>query len=191
MRLLLASASPRRKRLLDQCGLEFEVVPSEVDERRHDAEPPTEYVERLARTKAMAGAQDGAVVIGADTVVVHRGRVLGKPAHPDEARRMLRALSGQSHTVISGVAVIGGDRSESVGSDRALVQFGELTQSEIDAYVATGEPMDKAGAYGLQGLAGMFVERVEGSPSTVVGLPLHLVVRLLRHHGVPVLDQST
>ncbi len=193
MRLVLASTSPQRKRLLEQCGLWFDVVSVDVDERRHDAEPPAEYVERLAREKAVAAdcADPETVVVGGDTIVVHRGRVLGKPAHPDEARRMLQALRGGPHSVLSGVAVLGGTAGVSVGSDRTLVQFGDLTDAEIDAYVATGEPMERAGAYALQGRAGMFVERIEGDPTSVIGLPLGLVVRHLRRHGVTVLGQTS
>ena len=188
MQVILASASPRRRALLEQIGVGFSVRPADIDERPHPSEPPTEYVERIARSKVTAVPWDpDTVVLAADTVVVHRGRILGKPGHPDEARRMLAALSGQAHTVMTGVAVAGGAAELSVASDRALVRFAPLTDAEIVAYVEGGEPMDKAGAYGLQGIAGMFVERVEGSPSTVVGLPLHLVARLLRNHGVPIL----
>jgi septum formation protein len=179
--------------MLTALGLDFEVVAPDVDEWRHPDEAPSAYAERLARAKAMAVAAPGAVVVAADTIVVHRGVVMGKPVHPSEARSMLERLSGERHTVISGVAVAHWDGGPVIASDteRTAVSFVELTGEEIAAYVDTGEPMDKAGAYGLQGAAGAFVDRVEGSPSNVVGLPLSLTTRLLRAAGVQVLGQST
>ncbi|MGF1665968.1 MAG: Maf family protein [Acidimicrobiia bacterium] len=193
MRLVLASGSPRRREMLTALGLDFEVVSPDVDESRHPDEAPSAYAERLARAKAAAVAGPGAVVVAADTIVVHRGIVMGKPVHPAEARSMLERLSGERHTVISGVAVARWDGGPVIVSDteRTAVSFVELTLEEIAAYVDTGEPMDKAGAYGLQGAAGAFVDRVEGSPSNVVGLPLSLATRLLRAAGVRVLGQST
>ena len=151
------------------------------------------YAERLARAKASVVAQPGVVVIAADTIVVHRGIVMGKPAHPAEATSMLERLSGARHTVISGVAVARWDDGPVLVSDtdRTVVSFLDLTVEEIVSYVGTGEPMDKAGAYGLQGAGGAFVDRVEGSPSNVVGLPLVLATRLLRLAGVAVLGQAS
>ena len=182
MKLLLASTSPRRRELLETLGLSFAVVAPEVDELRLPEEEPYDYVERIARSKANAIAQPGAVVVGADTTVVIEGRVLGKPAHPDEARAMLRRLSGQTHDVLSGVAVAVMDPDLRTVSavNSTLVRFLDLTDDEISDYVATGEPMDKAGAYALGGLGALFVERVDGSPSSVLGLPLHTLARLFR-----------
>ena len=182
MKLLLASTSPRRRELLETLGLSFAVVAPEVDELRLPEEEPYDYVERIARSKANAIAQPGAVVVGADTTVVIEGRVLGKPAHPDEARAMLRRLSGQTHDVLSGVAVAVMDPDLRTVSavNSTLVRFLDLTDNEISDYVATGEPMDKAGAYALGGLGALFVERVDGSPSSVLGLPLHTLARLFR-----------
>jgi septum formation protein len=193
MRLVLASGSPRRRELLSALGLEFEVVSPDVDESRHPDEAPSVYAERLARAKASVVAQPGVVVIAADTIVVHRGIVMGKPAHPAEATSMLERLSGERHTVISGVAVARWDDGPVLVSDtdRTVVSFLDLTVEEIVSYVGTGEPMDKAGAYGLQGAGGAFVDRVEGSPSNVVGLPLVLATRLLRLAGVAVLGQAS
>lgn len=183
MELILASGSPRRAALLESIGLTFRVVVPDVDEGRLPDEEPDHYVERVARLKAAVVDEADAVVIAADTTVVHEGRVLGKPEHPGEARTMLLRLSGDSHVVFTGVAVYGG-RSMSSTVDRTLVRMVEMTDNEIDRYVATGEPLDKAGAYALQGIGGMFVESVEGSASNVVGLPLHIAALLLRAHGL-------
>ncbi|MEX2655285.1 MAG: Maf family protein [Acidimicrobiia bacterium] len=183
MDLILASGSPRRATLLDSIGLTFRVVIPDVDESRLPDEEPDHYVERVARLKASVVDEPDAVVIAADTTVVHDGRVLGKPEHPGEARTMLSRLSGDSHVVFTGVAVsAGGSMSSMV--DRSLVRLVEMTDNEIDRYVATGEPMDKAGAYALQGVGGMFVASVEGSASNVIGLPLHIAALLLRAHGL-------
>lgn len=187
MRLILASGSPRRAALLESLGLSFGVAVPDVDESRFPEEEPDHYVERVARLKVAAVDGSDAVVLAADTTVVHEGKVLGKPAHPAEARRMLRHLSGDVHAVYTGVAVSSDGVVSSV-VDRSLVRMSELTDHEIDRYVATGEPLDKAGAYALQGLGGMFVEAVDGSPSNVIGLPLHVAVRLLRAHGIDPLD---
>lgn len=193
MRLVLASGSPRRRSLLESLGLRFDVRSSGVDEARLPDEAPSVYAERMARDKALAVAQPNTVVIAADTIVVHRGAVLGKPVHPSEARSMLERLSGERHTVVTGVAVALFDDETRfwTDSDRTVVEFVELTDTEIAAYVATGEPMDKAGAYAMQGAAGAFISRVEGSPSNVIGLPLALATRLLRSAGVKVFGQAS
>lgn len=183
MELVLASSSPRRAALLESLGLSFRIVAPDVDETRHPDEEPDFYVERVARMKALAVAEPGAVTLAADTTVVHEGKVLGKPAHPGEARSMLARLQGDVHAVFTGVAVAV-DGAVSSAVDRSLVRMSEMTDVEIDRYVAGGEPIDKAGSYALQGLGGMFVERVEGSPSNVIGLPLHIAARLLRAHGI-------
>ena len=193
MRLLLASGSPRRQKILSDLGLSFDVRASGVSESRHPDEAPSMFAERVARDKAMAVAEPGTVVLAADTIVVHRGVILGKPAHPTEARSMLERLSGDRHTVVTGVAVVRTDDATSTwcDSERTAVTFIDLTDTEIAGYIATGEPMDKAGAYGLQGTGGAFVSSIEGNPSNVVGLPMPLAVRLLRAAGVPVFGQGS
>ncbi len=184
--IILASSSPRRREVLHSIGLEFEVIAPEVDETRFPDEAPTSYVERLARTKAESVDAPGAIVIAADTAVVHEGAILGKPAHPAEARSMLGRLQNDTHHVVTGVAVASG--SDIVSDiDTTAVHFLPVTEEEITAYIATGEPMDKAGAYGLQGIAGVFIDAIEGSPSNVVGLPVHLLRRLLDGVGSAVL----
>ncbi len=189
MRIVLASTSPRRADLLRSVGLTFDVVDPQVDESRFPEEEPEKYVVRLARAKAESVAEPGCVTIAADTTVVFRGQILGKPSHLEEARGMLRRISGEVHTVYTGVAVAGFDESTlriEADVDRALVSMIELTPAEIAAYAETGEPMDKAGGYALQGLGGVFIDRIEGSPSNVVGLPLHVTARLLRAFGIEV-----
>ncbi|HJU52000.1 MAG TPA: Maf family protein [Acidimicrobiia bacterium] len=182
MKLVLASSSPRRRELLDSLGLTFEVVAPDVDELRLPEEEPYDYVERIARAKAAAIAQPDVVAVGADTTVVIEGRVLGKPAHPDEARSMLRRLSGQTHDVLTAVAVTIMDPVVRTVSavESTLVRFLDLTDDEISEYVASGEPMDKAGAYALGGIGALYVSGVDGSPSSVRGLPLHTLARLFR-----------
>lgn len=192
MRLVLASASPRRAELLRAAGFDFEVDPADVDERVVAGESPREHVLRLARAKAAAAAarHPDAAVVGADTVVAVDGAILGKPSDPADARRMLRLLSGRSHDVHTGVAVIyRGVLAEA--AEVSAVRFTPLTEEEIDWYVASGEPDDKAGAYAIQGLAARFVDRIEGSYGTVVGLPIHLVHRLLKEVRKAGLDGAT
>lgn len=185
MRLVLASGSPRRQELLERLDLDFEVDQPGVDEARLPGELPAAYVERVARAKAIAVARPDRVVIGADTAVVHGGHLLGKPAHPEEARAMLRRLEGDTHDVFTGVAVATGEERVVVASmvDVTEVSMLAMTAEEIAAYVDSGEPMDKAGAYALQGSGGRFVESVRGSPFTVIGLPVHLLPRLLARVG--------
>lgn len=185
MRLVLASGSPRRKWLLETLQLEFEVRVADVDETRLPGEVAAAYVERVARAKAEVVAGEGMIVIAADTTVVHEGKAMGKPGHPEEARSMLRRLQGDVHEVFTGLAVgcwDGGARIRAL-VDVAEVVFLPMTDEEIADYVETGEPMDKAGAYALQGLGGIFVERVNGSPFTVIGLPIHLLSRLVAASG--------
>jgi septum formation protein len=187
MRLVLASNSPRRRELLRAAGFDFAVWSIGVDETRRDEETPAAYAERLARHKAAAAAEqnpDGAV-IGADTIVVVEGEVLGKPRDAADAARMLRLLAGRSHEVLTGVAVA--CRGAMVTRvERTTVWFTALTDREVDWYVASGEPLDKAGAYAIQGLASRFIPRIEGSYSNVVGLPVATVVELLKATGFPV-----
>lgn len=182
MRLVLASSSPRRAELLSRLGLDFDVAPADVDETRRPDEGAGAYVERLAREKAQAVATSGTVVVGADTAVVHEGHVMGKPGHPEEARAMLRRLQGGVHEVFTGVAVAVGEEVHSL-IDVTEVAMLAMTEEEISDYVADGEPMDKAGAYALQGKGGVYVESVKGSPFTVIGLPVHLLPRLVSISG--------
>ncbi|GGI06943.1 Maf family protein [Egicoccus halophilus] len=185
--LVLASASPRRAQLLARLDLHPEVRPPSVDETPGAAEGPADLVRRLAALKAMATeATDDEVVVAADTEVVLDGRVLGKPADRDDAAAMLRALSGRGHEVLTGVAVRHGPIVH-VDVVRTTVIFRTLTDDELTWYLDTGEPFDKAGGYGLQGAGAVLVERLEGSDTNVIGLPLAETVVLLRHVGLDVL----
>jgi septum formation protein len=168
--------------LLSQLDLDYEVYPADIDESRRPEEPPAGYVERLAREKAGVVGSPDAVIVAADTAVVHEGRVMGKPAHPQEARSMLGRLQGNAHEVFTGVAVAH-DGSIASMVDITEVTILPMTDEEIREYVDTGEPMDKAGAYALQGRGGVYVASVSGSPFTVVGLPIHLLPRLMRSVG--------
>lgn len=181
--LVLASGSPRRVELLAGLDLVVDVRPADIDETPLPDESAAALVERLASTKAAARRGAGEVALGADTVVVLAGEILGKPVDRDDAVRTLRRLSGRSHEVITGVAVVddSGTRALRVAT---VVEFTELTDAQIDWYVATGEPMDKAGSYGIQGRAGAFVERITGSVSNVIGLPLVETLGLLSEAGV-------
>jgi septum formation protein len=190
-RIILASSSPRRADLLRTIGVEFEVVPSHVQERPHPDEAPADYITRLARAKAISIARhrEQGLVIGADTIVVLDGRILGKPADEGEAGRMLRSLSGRWHAVMTGVALYDvATRQEVADYDKSLVRFGQMSEQEIRWYIKSGEPMDKAGGYGIQGLASLFVEEIAGNYFNVVGLPLPLVYRLARRLGYSFLD---
>jgi septum formation protein len=186
----LASASPRRRELLGQIGVEFEVRVPAADERLRPDEPPGDYVRRLAEAKADAvwrsfdAADPPAPVVAADTAVVLDRRVLGKPADADAALEMLEALSGRTHRVFTGVAVRHGGGSDSLVSV-SEVRFRATTAAERRAYCATGEPFDKAGGYGIQGLGAVFVEHLSGSYSAVMGLPLCETALLLERVGVP------
>jgi nucleoside triphosphate pyrophosphatase len=185
LKVVLASASPRRKELLKLVGIEHEVRPSNIDETMHPGETPRAHVERLAREKAtaVAAGHQSAITIAADTIVVVDGEVLGKPADTTVAKRMLRMLSGREHTVLTAVAVSrGGELRSSV--EEVAVSFRRLRDDEIEDYVATGEPMDKAGAYGIQGFGATIVERVEGDYFAVMGLPLVRLIALLEQLGV-------
>ena len=181
MRLILASASPRRAELLAAAGFTFDIEAVEVDERPLPDEDPSACTLRLAREKAAAVAarHPDAVVIGADTVVVSNGEILGKPADDRRAAEMLARLSASRHEVVTGVTIAASGREVSA-VERTLVWFLPMTAEEITWYVASGEPRDKAGAYAVQGLASRFVERIEGSYSNVVGLPVARVCQLLR-----------
>ena len=189
MQVVLASGSPRRLELVRRLGIEPVVRVADVDETPLSGEGPDETVARLARTKAHAvdhGADD--LVIAADTEVVLRDGVLGKPADAEAAVTMLRSLSGRDHRVVTGVHVRSGDR-EASAVEETIVHVRDLADAEIDAYVATGEPFGKAGAYAIQGAGGMFVMRIEGSDTNVIGLPLATVVRLAGDVGVALLPR--
>jgi septum formation protein len=168
--------------LLTNLGLEFDVDPADIDESRHPREDPATYVERIARQKAERVSGPDRLVVAADTTVVHEGHVMGKPAHPEEARAMLRRLQGTVHEVFTGMAVAADARVESL-VDVTTVTMLTMTDGEIDDYVASGEPMDKAGAYALQGRGGIYVASLGGSPFTVIGLPVHLLPRLVARLG--------
>jgi len=181
--IVLASSSPRRQQLLELLGLRPEIVPTNIDETWRNGEAPAVHAERLAREKAAAAARDGAAVIGADTIVVIGGEILGKPRDAAEARAMLTRLSGREHEVYTAVAVAhAGAMASGVG--RTMVRFRVLDDVTIAAYVATGEPMDKAGAYGIQGFGAVLVERIEGDYFTVMGLGLGLLAELLGRVGL-------
>jgi len=186
--LVLASGSPRRAELLRGAGIRFEAVAADVDERQHGGEDPETYVRRLAAAKAarVATAHPGRAVLGADTTVVVDGVVLGKPDDAAEAASMLARLSGRSHLVLTGVCLIDPAGEADAAVAATTVEFRPLTADEISNYVATGEPMDKAGAYAIQGGAGMFVTRVEGAFDNVVGLPVALIQAMCRARGIQV-----
>lgn len=179
--LVLASASPRRQELLRNAGISFEVQPAHIPEDPLPGEDPRDCAERLAREKAMAIARlrPGDVILGADTVVVVEGQNLGKPVDAADAARMLRVLSGRQHQVITGVCLVA-DGQCSVASETTFVTMSQISDREIADYVASGEPMDKAGAYAIQGLASRWIPRIEGDYSNVVGLPVALVWRMLK-----------
>ena len=186
MQIVLASSSPRRRELLSMLVPHFEVSAPDIDEAHHPGESPDHYVTRLAKEKAVACATDNCVSLGADTVVVYEGQILGKPADIDAARSVLEQLSGNVHTVFTGVGLAAGSQITSRLS-ATRVTFGQLLPETIETYLQTDEPWDKAGAYGIQGYAGAFVERIEGSYSGVVGLPLYDTRQLLAGAGVTLL----
>ncbi len=189
-RIILASGSPRRRELLDQIGLEFEVIPSTAAEDVLPEETPEHLVQRLSLAKAQEVAArpdiNGRWFIGSDTIVLIDGLILGKPRDNDHARQMLKQLSGREHQVLSGIAIIDKQSGrEHVEAVATRVRFRVLTDSEITRYIATGEPADKAGAYAIQGLGVCFVAGIEGSYSNVVGLPLCRLTLALKDFGVP------
>jgi septum formation protein len=213
--LFLASASPRRQELLRNAGIPFIVQPADIDETPRSNESPRNCVERLAREKALAvfATRPSDCVLGADTIVVIDETILGKPRDADDAARILRLLSGRTHQVITGVCLAGavassqlpvasktgtpisplstnktpttGNWQLATASETTLVTLNELSDDDIRAYIATGEPMDKAGAYGIQGIASRWIPRIEGDYSNVVGLPVALVWKMLRERKIP------
>ena len=182
MELILASGSPRRKELLSLYTTDFTVCISDFDEDAVQADTPAELVEKLACGKCLSVAAEhpGAVVIGCDTVVDVNGEVFGKPKDREDARRMLKALSGSTHAVHTGVCVSDGSRTESF-VDSCKVTFFPMSEDEIEYYIATAEPYDKAGAYAIQGCAALWLDRIEGDYYTIMGLPVSRTVRLLEH----------
>lgn len=183
-RLILASQSPRRAELLSRLGLAFEIVPADIDESYLGHEMPADHAERLAREKAIAIARlyPDALVIGSDTIVIIDGDVLGKPRDAGEAVHMLRRLGDREHQVLTAVAVVWGTRIHSA-VEPVRVRFRPLSDRECEEYVATGEPMDKAGAYGIQGFGSALVESIDGDYFAVMGLPVVRTLQLLRKHG--------
>jgi septum formation protein len=194
--LILASASPRRQELLRNAGISFTVQPADINETPLTGEAPRDCAERLAREKALAVFQSRPLdyVLGADTIVVVNDTILGKPRDADDAARMLRMLSGRTHDVITGVCLLGAkvvsgqwpvasDAEKVTASETTRVTMCELSENEIRDYIATGEPMDKAGAYAIQGIASRWIPRIEGDYSNVVGLPVALIYAMLREGG--------
>jgi len=193
MRLVLASASPRRRELLRSAGIEFRVEKAQIPEVLEPGEEAKVFAQRLAREKALAVFQrmPRRYVLAADTVVWVDGQVLGKPADQADARQMLHLLSGRTHEVTTGVCLVGKisseramTRFEDIRSETTLVTMAEISAQEIEDYIATGEPMDKAGAYAIQGMASRWVPCIQGDYFNVVGLPIALVWRMLREHEV-------
>jgi septum formation protein len=194
VRLILASASPRRAELLRSAGYDFETVVVDIDERVHPGEAPEDYVRRLAMEKSARAVDHvgvavsrSSITLAADTAVVVNGTVLGKPLHDDEVQRMLQLLSGREHRVLTGISLRSG-LSELGGVESTVVWFDPLSNADIDWYVASGEGRDKAGGYAIQGLASRFIPRIDGSYSNVVGLPVHRVGQLITEMGYAQVD---
>lgn len=193
LKIYLASRSPRRGELLRQIGVDFDVLPSDVDESVHPGEAPEHYVLRLAREKAETCLRRIALdrlpampILAADTTVCADGEILGKPENKEEACAMLRRMSDRWHSVHTGIALAWDDKVE-VAISSTQVEMAPLTEAEIAAYIASGEPHDKAGSYGIQGLAGAFIRRIEGSFTGVMGLPVYEAAQLLKKAGLHVL----
>ncbi len=184
--LVLASASPRRQKLLRNAGIAFEVQPANIPEEPLHGEAPEQFARRLARGKALAVSRVRPAddVLGSDTIVVVGDETLGKPVHASDAIRMLQKLSGRTHRVITAVCLTRANRYEDTRSETTEVVMGNISAEEIQAYVASGEPMDKAGAYAIQGMASRWISRIDGCYFNVVGLPVSLVWRMLREHEV-------
>ena len=186
MNLILASRSPRRRELLGLTGLDFTVRVADIDETMDETKPPVEEVARVSREKAMAVSREpDDVVIAADTIVVCEGKVLGKPRDAEDAFRMLSLLSGRNHQVMTSMTVLRGDELVT-HTEVTSLRFRKLHPEEIRAYIATGEPMDKAGAYGIQGGAALFCTRMEGDYYNVMGLPVCALTVILRTFGLPI-----
>ena len=189
MNLILASQSPRRRELLEKMGHPFVVRAADIDERMDETRPPYDEVARVSRLKALAVERmPEDILVAADTVVVCGGRILGKPRDEEDAFRMLRLLSGRDHQVMTGMTVLRGDEAVTV-TEVTDIHFRELSDEEIRSYIATGEPMDKAGAYGIQGGAALFATRLEGDYYNVMGLPVCRLALILRSLGLKILGQ--
>lgn len=187
--IILASASPRRRELLDQIGVRYQVLPVDIDESRKEGESAENFVKRLALEKAQAGFEkqgNSLPVLGSDTIVVLNHRILVKPADKADGLAMLSALSGHEHQVLTAVAMVDGQQSM-VKTNISRVYFRSLSEEEIETYWATGEPADKAGGYGIQGIAAQFIERLDGSYSGVMGLPLYETAQILENFGIRLL----
>ncbi len=185
-KLILASSSPRRAEILTAVGWEFEKQTADIDETELPGEKPDDYVRRLAREKAEAVAEKNtdALILGADTIVVIENQIVGKPKDLDDARRMLKMLSGHWHEVLTGVALVritAENLETKVGMQRTRVKFAELARAEIEFLIELGEPLDKAGAYAVQAQAALFIEQIEGDYWNVVGLPVNLVYKLFKN----------
>jgi septum formation protein len=190
MKLILASASPRRAQILRDAGLRFEIARANVSERRRQGETARMMTRRLAEAKArtvvnkLRNKSAEAIVVGADTIVEVQGELLGKPCSPHDARQMLSKLAGRTHRVVTSIAAIRlPDRAQAIATESTLVRFAHLTAREIAAYVNSGEPLDKAGAYGIQRIGGRFIEKIDGCYFNVVGLPLARLYRMLINLG--------
>lgn len=182
-KLVLASSSPRRTELLNRAGWPHEVIVAGIDESLKPQEEPAAYVQRLARSKAEAVAErlEAGVVLGADTTVVVHNEILGQPLDDSDARRMLKLLSGKWHEVLTGVALVRVGGETRVAYETTRVRFAEMSESEIDWYIASGEPVGKAGAYGIQGKAALFIKEIEGDYFNIMGLPIRLVYELAKN----------
>jgi len=189
VKLVLASSSPRREELLKRLGLNFTIVPSKINEDIEGLAPDL-LVQELARAKAEEVAElvEDTVIIAADTVVVNNNGIIGKPEDKNEAREMLKCLQGKCHTVFSGIAVLSTEEGRSlVDVDRTEVFLRQMDEQEINEYVDTGEPLDKAGSYGIQGFGGIFVEKINGSYFTVMGLPIHKLALMLKKFNINII----
>jgi len=190
--IILASQSPRRQELLKQVGLEFEVIPADIDENLLQSVSPIEMVQQLACQKAkfVANGKQKGIIIAADTIVVVDDRVMGKPNTKDDAYQMLSSLSGRVHQVMTGLCVINAEAGKTeCGVEQTEVTFRTLSESEIVAYIASGEPFDKAGGYGVQGLGALLVEKINGCYFNVVGLPLSKLFQMLKNQGIDLLGR--
>ncbi len=191
-KILLASASPRRAELLKQIGVDFDVLPVDIDETPKANELAEDFVQRLAVEKAEAGYKkqgNDTPVLGSDTIVLVDNEILGKPENKQHALDMMRRLSGKKHQVLTAVAMVKADKQRCL-TNVSHVYFRQLTEKEIEAYWNTGEPADKAGAYGIQGIAAQFIERLDGSYSGVMGLPLYETAELLKEFGITTLSHE-
>lgn len=186
-KIILASKSPRRKQILEQVGLKFTVVVSDFDETRIKFKTPQEMVKKLSLEKAriIAAKNPNVIIIGADTTVIYKNEIIGKPTSKQDAVRILKLLSGKVHEVVTGFTVVGGKKSITKAVT-SRVKFKQLSEAEIKAYVETGEPMDKAGGYGIQDKGGVFIENIQGDYFNIVGLPIFAVSEVLKQFGVEI-----